>query len=575
MRAAEFEQRYQQDADPWGYRSSPYEHAKYDATLEVCGVGPFRAALELGGSIGVFSARVAPRCLELTTVDFSPTAVGSARHELRPFPHVRALVGEIPDALPDGSYDLVVASEILYYLKTAALAATLSRLEQALAPGGRVVAVHWRPAGSRAATVGRRGSRRAPGAAMAAHRRGPFDAGLPAARAGAMTEPYGLLIVGGGPAGLAAARAYRETVGDGRVAIVTDEYRLPYSRPPLTKELLRGESSEQELPIENEAWLELHKVELIGGRVVALDHAERTASLSGGRELGYVHCVLATGAEPTRLPVPGSDHPRVHVLRTLDHLRELQARLHCAPRVTVIGSGFIGCEIAGSLRMRGHEVDLVSDEPAPNAARLGARPAEIIRGWLQSDGVRMHLGTPVDRLEAASACLTVVAGEHRIVADVVVMAVGVSPRSELAGVAGLELDDGAIPVDASMRTRQAGLLAAGDVCKAENLAAGRPLRVEHWGDALAQGEIAGRTAAGAGAAWDAVPGFWSTIGRRTLKYAAWGDGYEESRLERHGDGGFTAWYGSSGKLVGVLTHEADNDYDRGAARIAEGAPCSS
>ena len=168
-----------------------------------------------------------------------------------------------------------------------------------------------------------------------------------------------------------------------------------------------------------------------------------------------------------------------------------------------------------------------------------------------------------------------IAGEHRIVADVVVMATGVRPRSELAVQAGVELDDGAIPVDPGMRTTQAGLLAAGDVCQAENRAAGRALRVEHWGDALTQGEIAGRTAGGANAAWDSVPGFWSTIGRRTLKYAAWGDGFEEHQLERHDGGGFTVWYRRGGKLVGVLTDEADDDYDRGAERIAEGAPWSS
>jgi 3-phenylpropionate/trans-cinnamate dioxygenase ferredoxin reductase component len=114
------------------------------------------------------------------------------------------------------------------------------------------------------------------------------------------------------------------------------------------------------------------------------------------------------------------------------------------------------------------------------------------------------------------------------------------------------------------------VLAAGDVCLAENTAAGRPLRVEHWGDALGQGEIAGRTAAGESAAWDEVPGFWSTIGRRTLKYAAWGDGYERARLEPHDDGGFTVWYGRGERLVGVLAHEADDDYDEGRRRIAMG-----
>jgi NADPH-dependent 2,4-dienoyl-CoA reductase/sulfur reductase-like enzyme len=156
--------------------------------------------------------------------------------------------------------------------------------------------------------------------------------------------------------------------------------------------------------------------------------------------------------------------------------------------------------------------------------------------------------------------------------DAVVMATGVAPRSELAAQAGLELDGRAIPVSAAMRTAQDGLLAAGDVCVAHNLAAGRSLRVEHWGDALGQGAIAGETAAGADAGWDEVPGFWSTIGSRTLKYAAWGDGFDASRLHRDDDGAFVAWYGREGRIAGVLAHERDDDYDRGRELIAEGAP---
>ena len=147
MNAAEFEQRYRHEGDPWGYRSSGYERAKYDATLRACGPGPFSSALELGGSIGVFSARLAKRCLALVTIDFSPTAVRAARAQLAGYRQARPILGEIPDAIPDGSYDLVVASEVLYYLRPDALAATLGRLEQVLADGGRLVAVHWRRSG--------------------------------------------------------------------------------------------------------------------------------------------------------------------------------------------------------------------------------------------------------------------------------------------------------------------------------------------------------------------------------------------------------------------------------------------
>jgi 3-phenylpropionate/trans-cinnamate dioxygenase ferredoxin reductase component len=380
-----------------------------------------------------------------------------------------------------------------------------------------------------------------------------------------------LLIIGGGPAGLAAARSYRELRDDGEVAIVADEHRMPYERPPLTKELLRGDIGFDQLAIEDEDWLTEQRVQLISACAVTLDPEARTVTLSGGRRLTYVTCVLTTGAEPIRLPIPGADHPRVRVVRTVDHVRELLDRLGDGARVAVIGSGFIGCEIAASLRMRGHPVELVSDEFAPNAARLGDQAAGIIREWLREDGVALALGTPVDRIEPGGETAAVIAGDQRIEADVIVMASGVSPRSELAAAAGLELDDGAIAVDASMRTARDGLLAAGDVCRAFNLTAGRALRVEHWGDALTQGKIAGLTAAGAEAGWDSVPGFWSTIGLRTLKYTAWGDGYDQTHFEHHDHGAFTAWYGTTGTIVGVLTHDADEDYQHGGRLIAEGA----
>jgi 3-phenylpropionate/trans-cinnamate dioxygenase ferredoxin reductase component len=386
-----------------------------------------------------------------------------------------------------------------------------------------------------------------------------------------MSKPIALLVIGGGPAGLAAARAYREAGGPDEVAIITDEHRMPYQRPPLTKELLRGEADEGELPIEPETWLHEHRVQLVSGRAVALDAGTRTVALSGGRTLAYEHCLIATGAEPTRLPVPGADDPAVRVLRTIGDLRELNARLHLGTVVAVIGSGFIGCEIASSLRHRGHTVTMLTDEAGPNCRRLGPGPAARIAEWLREDGVELHCGEPVDAIERQDGTLTVTAGGARVRAGVVVMAAGVAPRAELAAAAGIGIEGGAIPVDAAMRTSAEGVLAAGDVCLAYNATAGRALRVEHWGDALGQGAIAGETAAGREATWSEVPGFWSTIGRRTLKYAAWGDGFDEARCVTHGDG-FTACYGRDGKLVGVLTHEADQNYERGRESVARGAP---
>jgi 3-phenylpropionate/trans-cinnamate dioxygenase ferredoxin reductase subunit len=380
-----------------------------------------------------------------------------------------------------------------------------------------------------------------------------------------------LLVVGGGPAGLSAVRGYRGAGGTGAVAIVCDEERMPYRRPPLTKELLRGEIDESALPLESERWLVEQSVSLVSGRAMALDPAAHTVTLAGGRRLRYGRCVLATGAEPQRLPVSGSDDPGVRVVRSLDQVRELVHRLRSAPDAIVIGSGFIGCEIAASLRRRGHGVTLVSDEPVPNVRRLGDEAGNELARWLADEGVILHLGVGVEEIRRQGDVLSVNAGEASVQAPVVVMAIGVAPRVELLATEPTALPGGAVAVDETMRTALPDLLAAGDVCRAFNAAAGRPLRVEHWGDALTQGEIAGATAAGAPASWDSVPGFWSTIGARTLKYAAWGDGYDEVVFERRPAGGFTAHYLGDGRLVGVLAHQADDAYERGQQLIAEGA----
>ena len=158
-------------------------------------------------------------------------------------------------------------------------------------------------------------------------------------------------------------------------------------------------------------------------------------------------------------------------------------------------------------------------------------------------------------------------------ADLLLLAGGVAPDTILARDAGLALADGGkVAVDTAMRTSVPRVLACGDCCRAEHAIARRPLHVEHWGDALAQGEVAGWSAAGRDASWDTVPGFWSTIGTDTIKYAAWGDGYATVRLVEHGDGAFTAWYADAqGTCVGVLTHDRDPDYEAGQRLIAQGA----
>lgn len=386
-----------------------------------------------------------------------------------------------------------------------------------------------------------------------------------------MSERIDVLVVGGGPAALATARAYRDAGGTGAVTLATAEPHLPYRRPPLTKELLRGETEPDDLPIEPPEWYAEHDVRVLRwARVTALHPGRRVVSAEGHGELAFEACVLATGSEPVRPRFPGADDPAAHVIREIDD--SLALRAHGA-RAVVIGSGFIGCEATASLALRGADVTLVTMEAAPQAERLGTDVGERIAGWLRDHGVRLVLGAEIEAVRHNGGGWVVdVAGAEPVPADTLVLATGVRPRTELAEAAGLALDLGAVACDEHLATSAPGVYAAGDVACARNAGAGRRLRVEHWGEALNHGEVAGRVLAGEDAAWDAVPGFWSVIGGRTLKYAAWGDGWDEVRLVDHPGGGFTAWYGRDGATVGVLTHEADEDYERGSELVATGAP---
>lgn len=382
-------------------------------------------------------------------------------------------------------------------------------------------------------------------------------------------EPYALLTVGAGPAALAAARAFRELRPEARVGMIADERRAPYMRPALSKALLRGEVTAAEILLDEEDALAAERIELIAGRAAAIDVNEHVVVLSGGRELPYQRCVLAPGAEPIRVGVPGAEDPAVRTLRSVEDVRELHARLRPGMRVVVVGSGFIGCEIATSLSALGHPVVMCSQESAPNAARLGDPAAAELARWLEASGVELALGAGLEAIERRPGELRVTTSRGVLSGGLVVMATGVTPRAELAAQAGAGLESGAVPTDARLRTGLRDLWAAGDVTRADHFVARRRLRIEHWGDALAQGTVAGRNAADEPTHWTDVPGFWSEIGGRTLKYAGWGDGYDELRWEPHADG-FTAWYRGGDWLVGVLTHNRDADYERGRELIAAG-----
>ena len=365
----------------------------------------------------------------------------------------------------------------------------------------------------------------------------------------------GLVVVGSGPAGLSAAETFRRHHPRIPVYILTADAALPYARPPLSKEFLRGKQSQ--VGLHPQDWFDDHNVEVITSATVnRIDVDHRTVLTSGGQRFGYWHLVLACGAAPSPLPVPGARS--VLYLRSLADAVALRATAEHADSAVVIGAGFIGCEAAASLAMRGVAVTLVAPDRLPQEARLGVEAGERIVDLLSDAGVRFVGSVSVEAVEENAVLLD---NGVTIDCDLVLAATGVTPQSALAAGAGITTHDGRIIVDEHMHTSAVNVLAAGDVALAWNRTAGRRIAVEHWQDAVDQGAIAGSSAAGASAVWEGVPGFWSTIGDATLKYHAWGDGYDHSRLVQH-DNGFTVWYEAGGAAVGALTLNADDDYDR-------------
>jgi len=354
--------------------------------------------------------------------------------------------------------------------------------------------------------------------------------------------------------------------------MLTPEPYAPYRRPPLTKAYLRGEASREDLPIESDGWYEKNGVELrLLTGASAIDRERQIIVTDEGEELSYDVCVLATGSEPIRPPVPGGDDPEILTMRTIENSTRLQDRVGEGGRAVVVGSGFIGCEAAASLSLRGAGVTLISRDESPQGKRLGHEVGERIEAWLRDYGVDLRLGARIEGIERADGGHAVSLGDGETVkTGAVLFATGVAPRIRLASEAGLEVDHGII-TDSSMRTSAPGVFAVGDIAQAYNESARRHLSVEHWGDALEHGRIAGTVISGSEAAWSMVPGFWSTIGDKTIKYRAWGDGWDEQVFEEEGEG-FTVWYGKDGVLVGVLSHGMDDDYKRGRGLIEHGEP---
>jgi 3-phenylpropionate/trans-cinnamate dioxygenase ferredoxin reductase subunit len=388
-----------------------------------------------------------------------------------------------------------------------------------------------------------------------------------------MPERPGIVIVGGGPAAQAAAGAYREAGGELPVRILAAEVEAPYERPPLTKEYLRGESARADLLLEHAGWYREHEIELeTGAEVTALDLEAGEARTADGRRWRFERCLLASGARPLVPELPGADGPDVRTVRTIADSEQLHGLAACA--VLVVGSGFIGCEAAASLAQLGARVTIATAEPRPQLERLGEEASGRIRGWLEGRGVELLSEATLAAIEAGPGGSRARFEDGREAsADAVVLALGIERNDGLAVAAGVAAEDGVL-VDAAMVSSHPRLLAAGDVAAAQNGSAGRRLRVEHWGEALNMGAVAGRTLAGVEDSWDAAPGFWSAIGEETLKFVGWGDGWDERRFEERPDGGFVVRYGGGGELVGVLAHGDDEAYEAGRREIEERAPWS-
>ena len=374
----------------------------------------------------------------------------------------------------------------------------------------------------------------------------------------------GLIVVGSGPAGVAAAESFREHNTSGRVRILTTDRDLPYARPPLSKEYLRGQTDD--VGLHPQWWFDHKTIELVHNTTVdGLDLAERSVR-AGDRRFRYDALILACGAAPVAPPMPGG--ARARVLRSLADAAALREAAKDASSAVVIGAGFIGCEAAASLALRGMSVTLVAPETLPQEARLGSAAAERLRELVIQAGARYVGGVVVDEINDVGLRLD---NGVTIDCDLILAATGVTPQHRLAADAGLDVRDSRIVVDTDMSTSTKGVYAAGDVALARHAVAGRHLAIEHWQDATDQGAIAGTSAAGKRATWDGVPGFWSTIGEATIKYHAWGDGYQRSRMLSHPEG-FTVWYEADDAVVGVLTHNADDDSDLGQRLIAERRP---
>jgi 3-phenylpropionate/trans-cinnamate dioxygenase ferredoxin reductase component len=325
-----------------------------------------------------------------------------------------------------------------------------------------------------------------------------------------MTIDQTHVIVGASLAGAKAAETLRQDGFDGRVVLIGAETERPYERPPLSKDYLRGEVGREKVYVHDEGFYAKHEIELrLSRTAVSLDTSSGEVELDDGERLRYDRLLLATGAEPRRLAIPGAELDGVLYLRSVEDSDTLRERLDRGGSVVVVGAGWIGAEVAASARQRGLEVTVVEPASVPLERALGAEVGAIYRDIHTDHGVRMLMGTGVEAFEGDAAVERVRTGDGReLDCDFVVVGVGVEARTQLATQAGLPVDNGVL-VDEQLQTSVPGVFAAGDVANARHPFYGERIRVEHWANALNQGPAAARNMLGQASAYDRLPYFFS------------------------------------------------------------------
>jgi apoptosis-inducing factor 3 len=345
------------------------------------------------------------------------------------------------------------------------------------------------------------------------------DVAAPAAPAG----PKAVVIVGGGAAGVACAEALRGEGYSGSITIVNGEGSDPVDRPNLSKDFLAGSAPEEWAYLRTADALGGNKVTLVNEAAISIDRTAHTVQLASGKSVAWDALVLATGAEPVKLTIDGWDLPHVHTLRTLADSRAIGNAANAATQAVIIGASFIGLEVAASLRARGASVTVVGPEPVPLARILGDEVGAFVKSIHEGKGVAFKLGRKPQSITTEHVILD---DGTKLPANLVVMGVGVRPRTQLAEAAGLQIDRGVV-VDAELHAAP-GVWAAGDIARFpydDTL-----VRIEHWQVAVRHGQAVARSILGQGAQRD-VPFFWSQHHDVTLGYVGHAETFDTPEVK--------------------------------------------